>query len=318
MGAVRADRLLQLLLLLQARGRMTAGELAERLEVSVRTVQRDMDALSAAGVPVYASRGGEGGWQLVDGFRTDLTGLTPSEALAVAIARPSTVLRDLGVDDADVGMLKVMAALPVLAQQAAEHARQRVHVDLEPWPGRADGDRELLRTLWRATTTDAVTRITYGVGQPAFAVEPLGLVAKGAVWYVVAARHRSGELRTYRVARIGSIDVTDEHFDRPVDFDLAAHWQRACDALPHTWSTLVVTLRVTAAGLQRLRWASGAPLDIGRRVDDTWVRVRVDLESVDEATAVVLGLGADGVVERPAALRTAVRRAADALVANHR
>ena len=313
---MRADRLLQILLILQAHGRTTAGQLAERLEVSVRTIQRDMDALSAAGVPVFAMRGGEGGWALVDGFRTTLTGLTPSEALAVAIARPRSVLRDLGLDDGgEVGMLKVMAALPALAQQAAEHARQRVHVDLEPWAGPSGSDRDILRALWQATTTDTIARIRYGASKTQFDIEPFGLVAKGAVWYLIAKR--TDALRTYRAARVARVELTEEHFDRPADFDLAEHWTQVCIDLPKTYARYEVSLRVTHDGLQRLRWTSGAPVSARPTSNDGWTPVRVNLESIDEATPVVLGLGGDVIVDTPAALRTAVRRAATRLLSRN-
>lgn len=193
-GAIRADRLLRILLLLQTRGRMTAGELAGTLEVSVRTVQRDMESLSAAGVPVYALRGGQGGWALVEGFRTTLTGLTPAEAMAVAVGRPESVLKDLGIaGGGDAGLLKVVAALPELSQQLAEHARQRVHVDLEPWGGQAEKVRAVLGALYQATATDQVAEVRYGSSDP-FEIQPLGLVAKGLVWYLVALR--GGKLRT--------------------------------------------------------------------------------------------------------------------------
>lgn len=311
---VRADRLLRILLLLQTRGRLTAGELAAELEVSVRTVQRDMDALSGAGVPVYAVRGGDGGWQLIDGFKSDLTGLTPAEALAVAVSRPDTVLRDLGLDDgAELGMLKVLAALPALSQQAAEHARQRVHVDLEPWDGSPAPNAEVLRDLYRATSTDAVIGMRYGTRRERFDVEPLGLVAKGMVWYLVA--RRGSELRTYRTTRIRDVVVRDAHFERPPDFDLADHWRAACRRLARTYPTYDVTLRVTDAGLRRLRWTSGTPI-AAEETSDGWHRVTADLENEEEATAAVLSLGADVIVESPTSLRAAVAEQARTLVAN--
>lgn len=315
---VRADRLLQILLLLQTRGRMTAGELAERLEVSARTIQRDMDSLSAAGVPVFALRGGDGGWQLVEGFRTTLTGLTPQEALAVAVGRPDTVLRDLGIDGgSELGMLKVLASLPELAQQSADHARQRVHVDLDSWREQPEGARELLRTLYRAVAIDAVTRIRYGASTSAFEVHPLGLVTKGLVWYLVATRR--GEMRTYRVSRIADVTVTGETFARPADFDLVTHWQDVCRQVLDTFPSFVATLRTTEGGLRRLQWSGGRVVDVvATRRPDGALRVRVDLENEDEAMRAVLALGADVVVERPRRLAQRVAEQARALLDNQR
>ncbi|MEN3271776.1 MAG: hypothetical protein V7636_537, partial [Actinomycetota bacterium] len=302
---VRADRLLRILLLLQTRGRATAADLAAALEVSVRTVQRDMDALSGAGVPVYAERGSGGGWRLVDGFRTSLTGLTPDEALAVAVGRPDRVLRDLGLHGSgEQAMLKVLAAVPALAHEAAQHAAQRVHVDLEPWARDTSEDRGTLRALYQAAATDTVVRLRYGTNRQTVDAEPLGLVVKGMVWYLVAGTRRG--MRTYRVARIRDVELTDEHLVRPESFDLAQHWRAVCDELVTTFAEYIVTLRVTIQGLQRLRWSSGHPLHLVDPDGDGWTVVRVNLESPEDALHVVLGLGAAARVVRPAALGRAV------------
>ena len=310
---MRADRLLRILLLLQTRGRMTAGDLATSLEVSVRTVQRDMDALSAAGVPVYAERGGTGGWQLVDGFRTTLTGLTPAEALAIAVGRSDSVLRDLGVDSSEAGLLKVLASMPELAQQAAEHARQRVHVDLEPWGAASDSAAPpILRTLYAAISNDVAIRIDYG-GSGTFEIAPLGLVAKGLAWYLVA--RRTSDYRTYRVSRIREIEMTTNPISRPAGFDLASHWRSVSTDVVQTFPSFRVTLRLDGAALVRLRWAARY-LDVVA-ADDGMHRVRVDLETESEALSAVLSLGESVVVERPKALRAAVGAAAAALARSH-
>lgn len=298
---MRADRLLRILLLLQTRGRMTAGELAASLEVSIRTVQRDMDALSSAGVPVYAERGGTGGWQLVDGFRTTLTGLTPGEALAIAVGRSDSVLRDLGVDSTEAGLLKVLASMPELAQQAAEHARQRVHVDLEPWDAAPGAASPMLRTLYAAISNDVAVRLSYG-GSDSFEVAPLGLVAKGLAWYLVAKG--GADYRTYRVSRIREVEPTTKPVARPAGFDLASHWRTVTSNLVRTLPSYRATLLVDDAALARLRWVT-RELQI-ESTDDSTHRVRVDLETESEAVGVVLSLGSGVVVERPKTLRTAV------------
>jgi predicted DNA-binding transcriptional regulator YafY len=295
---MRAGRLLEILLLLQVRGRMTAGQLAERLEVSARTIQRDMDALSAAGVPVYAQRGGDGGWQLAAGFRSDLTGLTPSEVLAVVVGRPEGVLEGLGLDDpGDAALLKIIAATPELARHAAEHARQRLHVDLLPWDDR--GDSAVLPALREAAAHDRIVRITYGGRETAFPVAPLGLVCKGVVWYLVALR--GTEHRTYRVSRIHDVELTDETFDRPAGFDLPSHWREVRTNVRQTFPSFPVRLRVELADAD----------------DAGWQRADADLETEHEAVSVVLSLGGDAIVDRPSSLRRAVAREATAAAANN-
>jgi predicted DNA-binding transcriptional regulator YafY len=300
---VRADRLLRLMLLLQARGRVTAAELARKLEVSVRTVQRDLESLSASGIPVYSVRGGQGGWALVEGFRTDLTGLTPDEAVAVAVAGPDSVARDLGMEQGSTsGWLKVLAALPSLGQQVAQHARERIHVDLLPWGGQPEEVRAILARLYQAASGDTITVIRYGAGDEPFEIAPLGLVAKGLAWYLVALR--GNDIRTYRVPRIAGVQVTDRRFDRPAGFRLAEHWNLVCERLIETFPTYVVELRTTETGLQRLRWSGTRILRSRHRAGK--VDVTVDLETAEEARSAILSLGGDTVVIQPAALAASI------------
>jgi predicted DNA-binding transcriptional regulator YafY len=300
---VRADRLLRLMLLLQTHGRLTAAELARNLEVAVRTVQRDLESLSASGIPVYSVRGGQGGWALLEGFRTDLTGLTPDEAVAVAVAGPDSVAQDLGMEQGSTsGWLKVLAALPSLGQQVARHARERIHVDLLPWGGQPEEVRAILARLYQAADGDAITLIRYGDSDEPFEIAPLGLVAKGLVWYLVAVR--GTDMRTYRVPRIADVQVTDRRFDRPADFRLAEHWNLVCERLIETFPTYVVRLRTTEIGLHRLRWSGARILRSRHRAGR--VDVTVDLETVEEARAAILSLGADAVVIHPVELATSI------------
>jgi predicted DNA-binding transcriptional regulator YafY len=300
---VRADRLLQIMLLLQARGRVTAGELAERLEVSVRTIQRDMDALSSAGLPVYALRGAQGGWAVVEGFRTTLTGLTPSDALAVAVGRADTVLSDLGLGGSEGALGKVLAAAPPLAREIAEHARQRIHVDLEPWTGGGQ-QSEQLRALHAAADADRVVSLRYGTDDRVRRLEPLGLVLKGNVWYLVAA---AGErVGTYRVSRASDITVTDDTFERPEGFDLSSYWKRSRRDFVQNFSSYPVRLRARGFSLARLSWHGAKPVVRKPAGGDGWVEVDVELENIDEAAAAVGASAPDVVVVRPVALRRRV------------
>src|SRR5215472_402778 len=223
---MRADRLLSILLLLQTHQRLTGRDLAKRLEVSERTIHRDMEALGMAGVPVVAERGTGGGWSLLEGYRTNLTGLTGTEMQALLLAKPSRLLADLGLRQAaDAALLKLLAAMPAITRHAAEYARQRLHVDGAGWHEAAEAVPYLL-PIQEAIWQERKLRLTYQRGDGTTVerlTDPLGLVAKSGVWYLVAAV--DGELRSYRVSRVQSAQATEESFARPPTFDLAAYWQ---------------------------------------------------------------------------------------------
>ena len=231
---MRASRLVQLLLLLQTRGRLTAPELAAELEVSVRTIYRDLEALSAAGVPVYCETGRNGGARLVDGYRTRLTGLTTDEADALLLAGVPGPAADLGLGTVlAAAQLKVLAALPPELRSRATRVQQRFHLDAPGWFHRDDR---------------AVERI----------VAPLGLVLKAGVWYVVAAADGADDPaspRTYRAARIVSVEVLDEGFERPDGFDLAAHWTSAAAEFAARMYPESARIRVRSDALFELRMA---------------------------------------------------------------
>src|ERR1051325_7154818 len=223
---MRADRLLSIMLLLQIYRRLTAGELARRLEVSERTIHRDMEALSTAGVPVVAERGAGGGWALVDGYRTNLTGLNGEEIQSLFAATPSRLLSDLSLDKAaDAAHVKLLAALPESSRSLAEYARERIHVDSAGWGG-AEERAPHLRTIQEAVWQGRRLFIAYARGcespDAELEVDPLGLVAKGGVWYMVAAV--GGDARSYRVSRVRAARLSEEAAARPEGFDLAAFW----------------------------------------------------------------------------------------------
>jgi len=241
---VRADRLISTLLLLQVHGRLTARALAERLEISERTVLRDMEALSAAGVPVVADRGPGGGWRLIDGYQTKLNGLTAGEIQALCFAHPPQLLAGLGLGPAaEAAWLKLQSALPAASQQQAERARRSILIDPRGW-------REsqsiaslpvLLDALWRARRVCFVYES--GLGKPGERiVDPLGLVARGSVWYLVASK--AGELRTYRVSRIRDAAIDDHASVVPESFDLASYWEASTvefrERLPRYYATFLV------------------------------------------------------------------------------
>ncbi len=244
---MRGDRLLSLLLLLQAHGRMSARRLADRLEVSERTVYRDLDALSSAGVPVYAELGRNGGAVLMEDFRTDLTGLTEDEARALFTAIGPQLVDDLGLGPRlEAALRKLMAALPEAQRPGAERARGRVLVDASGWSRPADPVPHLA-TIQEAAWNDQTLIIGYrrGDGQAvAREVSPLGLVAKAGVWYLVG--EVEGERRVYRISRVESVTPTGRGFARPAGFDLAAAWSASREQFESRGEPYPVRVRVSA------------------------------------------------------------------------
>jgi predicted DNA-binding transcriptional regulator YafY len=314
---VRASRLLSVLLLLQNRGRLTARELADELEVSIRTIYRDMDALSASGVPVYADRGPDGGYSLLEGYRTHLTGMTAEEADALALSGMPDAAAELGLGRVlAAAQLKVQAALPGELSDRAGRIAERFHLDAPGWFREADHvptltgvadavwNQRLLRVRYRRWAT--------GGREPEVEreLEPLGLVLKAGTWYLVATPSgEEGEPRTYRVARILELETLDVRFDRPDGFDLWKYWhqrtQELTDALyqaeaevrfsPRALELAPVLLRPhTARALVEGRW----PAD-----EQGWVRAVIPIESLAHARSELLALGAEVEVLGPPALR---------------
>ena len=308
---MRAERLLRIVFLLQSRGKVTASEVAEELEVSVRTVQRDMEALSGAGIPVYAMRGGDGGWALHHAYRTSLTGLTASDVLSIVVGRPPRLLKDLGLDDPGEGpVLKLMQSISASAKEQAEHARQRIHVDLGGWDG---STHPTLPLLQQAVWDDRLIRIRYRASRSSFPVAPLGLVAKGGSWYLVGLWKE--QFRTYNVTRIHDIEITKERFERPDDFDLPAHWERAQTEFTQGFDSYIVKLRLRGDALIRVQWTYAVTKELSEPDADGWVDAKLDLRDLDNALPTVRALGSQLVVMGPAELRRRALAEAEAFVA---
>jgi predicted DNA-binding transcriptional regulator YafY len=318
---MRADRLLSMLMLLQVRRRMTARELAERLECSERTVYRDLDALSAAGVPMYAQRGAGGGCLLPDGYRTNLTGLNEPEVQALVLAAPARVLADLGLRQAgEAALLKLLAALPASAQRGAAEARGRIHVDAAGWTRPEEAALHLpslLDAIWQERKVRLCYRRSEGAEPFERVVDPLGLVAKGSVWYLVAGVE--GDVRTYRVSRVVEAVVSDEPAARPEGFDLAAHWGASSEQFVRNIPQFRATLRVRSELLGRLRgfWRY-ARIEHEDEPVDGWARLEVSFDGdLEAAFRDVLPFAPDVVVLEPTELRARVLEAARELAALH-
>ncbi|NPU15211.1 YafY family transcriptional regulator [Bradyrhizobium sp. 83002] len=249
---MRASRLLSILTTLQAKGQVTAPELADACEVSVRTIYRDIDALSAAGIPVYAERGAEGGFRLLDGYRVRLNGLSPAETDALFMAGLPGPAAALGLDGAmSAAQSKLVAALPPSHRANAGRMQARFHLDAPGWFGEAE-EPVHLRAIADALLADRQIDIRYQTwrAEKRRRVAPLGLVLKGGSWYLAGGVERS--VRTYRVARILDCAVSTESFARPADFDLAAYWRAATERLEAEMHPNAATVRLSPRGVKLL------------------------------------------------------------------
>ncbi|WLW51022.1 helix-turn-helix transcriptional regulator [Streptomyces sp. YU58] len=299
---MKAGRLVSILLLLQTRGRMTAADLAEELEVSVRTVYRDVEALSAAGVPLYGDAGHAGGYRLLDGYRTRLTGLTAGEAEALFLAGAPGPAAELGLGSVlAAAQLKVRAALPPELRAHADRISGRFHLDAPGWYADAD-DVPHLPAVADAVWNGRVLHVRYRRWREPTDVErrlePYGLVLKAGRWYDVAGPGP----RTFRVDQILELTASDEEFTRPDDFDLAAHWtayQRDFHARLHRGVALVRL----APGTAPPRGAVGEGRD-----ERGWTLARVPVESVEHAHGEFLRLGTRVEVLHPPELRERIAR----------
>ena len=310
---MQASRLLSILLLLQARGRMTAQALADEFEISIRTVYRDIDQLSAAGVPVYADRGRTGGFQLLDGYRTRLTGLTPAEAETLFLSGLPGPAADLGLGDAmAVAQLKLLAALPSERQEGAGRIAARFHLDPIAWFRSAERT-DILPALADAVWNARRIRIRYEswIDVVDRELEPLGLALKAGVWYLVA--RSGGKPRTYRVSAIQTLELSGEGFTRPEDFDLPAYWAQWAKDFEARLFRGQASLRLSPAGLKQLvRLTPGVgemAARTARACDDAgWTCVEIPIESIENAAGDMLKLGAEVEVLAPPELRQRMAR----------
>jgi predicted DNA-binding transcriptional regulator YafY len=315
---VRASRLVSVLLLLQARGQLTAAELAAELEVSERTIHRDVEALSASGVPIYAERGTHGGMRLVDGYRTRLTGMTAEEAEALFLAGMPGPAAELGLGTVvAAAQLKVLASLPPELQARASRLVERFHLDAGEW-FRASQPVPHLAALSDAVWNARRIAIEYdrGEGPSRRVLEPLGLVLKAGIWYVVA--NVGDQVRTYRVSRVVSAEPGDEPFERPAGFDLATYWAESTEAYERDVPRIDVVVRVRPDRLDRLRAAVGyATVNAAEYLiepdPEGWLRLRLWLDYPEDAAGVLLSAGRWVEVLAPPEVRARVASTARAI-----
>jgi predicted DNA-binding transcriptional regulator YafY len=319
---MRASRLVNVLLLLQTRGGLTAFELARELEVSMRTIYRDVEALSAAGVPIYADRGPHGGIRLVEGYRTRLTGLTDEEAKALFLSGMPGPAAQLGFGTVVVAArLKILAALPPELRARATRISERFHLDAPGW-FQVPEEVPHLEALAEAVWEDRRVAVEYQREDRVVArvLEPLGLVLKAGTWYVVA-RH-DGQERTYRVSRFVSAQLLPERFERPADFDVAGFWAESIAAYERELPRIEVTLRLRREALPRLAEVVGrrhADLAISSATEeeDGSLRLTLTYEDLEQASGPMLRLGGHAQVIEPEELRARVLDAARGIVRDH-
>ena len=316
---MRASRLVSMLLLLQARGRMTAEALAAELEVSVRTIYRDVEALHSAGVPLHGEPGHDGGYQLLDGYRTRLTGLTSDEATALTLAALPEAAAQLGLGPAAAGAaVKIRASLAEGLRERAAHLEQRVHLDVHDWyadPAETPFLAEVADAVWRQRRLQVRYRRWREPREGDHTLDPFGLVLKAGHWYLVARSHGGSggadrvRPRTYRVANLLQVRVLEESFDRPADFDLVVHWRDALADLDRRRYAELATVRLSPRARERLLdlMEPGAALAVTRSAgqpdEQGWVVASFPIESLEHAQSELLRFGADIEVLAPPALR---------------
>ncbi|HEY6374122.1 MAG TPA: WYL domain-containing protein [Edaphobacter sp.] len=313
---MRSDRLLSALLLLQAHGRLTGRELAERLEVSARTVHRDMESLSASGVPVYALRGAQGGWQLDETWRTQVPSLSEPELRALLMAQPRVIGNTHLEAAAERALEKLMAALPTSLRTSAASIRQRLYVDPTGWRGPTE-DLSALPIVQDALSLDRKLAFHYnqpGRQQIERTVDPLGLIAKGNNWYLFADTPQG--FRTYTVARIEKPRLLDQPSHRPAHFDLPTAWKASTERYqterPAYYATLSIEPR-TAEWISIWRTTTPAPHPQTALPKD-WKTLRIEFDHEGEAAFFALGLGIRAIVVEPEALRTHIAADIAALI----
>ncbi len=326
-----------MLLLLQSRGRLNAQQLADELDVSVRTVYRDMESLGAAGVPIYADRGPAGGYQLIGGYRTRLTGLSGDEADALFLAGMPGAAAELGLGATLASaQLKLLAALPHELRSSAMRIRERFYLDAPAWFHDAD-QAPHLATVAAAVWNQRVMRARYlragRAGERSRTLEPLGVVLKAGAWYVVARARPTAsaanadaidadparQVRVYRVARILDLETLNERFERPAGFDLTGYWQQWSEEFEARMYHGEATVRFSPRARELLAFYLGPT--VARAVaattsppdQDGWTQATIPIESIQHATGELLRLGTEVEVVAPPELRERLAETVSAL-----
>lgn len=313
---MRADRLLSIILLLQKHHRLTAKELSTRLGVTERTIYRDIEALSMAGVPVYTQTGPDGGCFLEESYRSQVNWFTDAELQTLLYTGSAIPLAELGMKDAmDNASLKLFALLSKSRQQESEKMRQRIHFDASDWYGTNNEALPILPLLKDAIWRDVLIDINYenweGKQKP-YTLAPYSLVYKAYKWYLVAYNAVKDTMQTYRISRISTVALTSTVFDRDTDFDIANYWQKTSEKFIQRVPSYPVTLRVKPSAMTYFK-----TMFVGRykmlEKSPNWLTVTVKFTVFEEARTSILGLGTEVEVIDPQALHNAVLEQAKAI-----
>lgn len=311
---MKASRLLSILMILQARKHRTADQLAEELEVSVRTIHRDVDELSAAGVPIYAERGRQGGFRLLDGYQTRLTGLDADEASALMLSGIGTALDDLGLKDAlSQTERKLMAALPEPTRTKAAMVADRFHLDPLGWY-RQKEVTPFVTQIANAVWADQRILISYDSwkGRVRRDLDPIAIVLKAGVWYLIG---RAKTIRVYRVANIKDLKLLGGKFNRPTGFNVGGFWSDWTQEFETRVRSDRARIRVTSRGMKLLTNMGLNPIEITRvKGQSDMSDVELAVEEETSAVREILSLGAEVEVIEPATLRKAVQSEISKLV----
>jgi predicted DNA-binding transcriptional regulator YafY len=319
---MRASRLINILTTLQAKGLVTAEALADENDVSVRTIYRDIDALSLSGIPVYSERGSDGGYRLLDGYRVRLNGLTPAEAEAMFLSGIPGAAADLGLGSLMAGaQKKLTAALPEDLRESARRMQQKFHLDAPAWL--AEGEQPVyLQAIADAVWNSKQIRMRYRSwkAEKNRVAEPLGIVMKGGAWYLVARVDETP--RTYRISRVLDLIVTEERFEWPKDFNLAAYWTENTRRLELELYPNWAVIRLSAWGLKEIEHMAPpyvrAHLEfIGEPDERGWRTVRLPVAHERMAVSEMLKLATEVEVLEPPKLREAMRATIDALASRY-
>ena len=303
---MKSDRLLSALMLLQAHGRLSSREIAERLEISQRTAHRDMEALCIAGIPVIAHRGAQGGWELQKGWRTKVPGLDDAELQGLLMVQPSALGDRKLTAAAQRAFDKLMASLPASMRTQADSIRARLHIDPTGWRPIAD-DVSVLPIVQSALARNHKLTFLYTRSDGNTAsrtVDPLGIVCKQTVWYLIA--QTSAGMRTYRVSRMRDVVVLALQFERPAKFNLAAYWKQTTAKLRQQSQTVSITIALSPEGVLTInRWCPMTALPnhpAQSSLQKDWRAFEVEFESYQQARFVILGLGPRAIPLAPNAL----------------
>ncbi|ARI78989.1 helix-turn-helix transcriptional regulator [Halobacillus mangrovi] len=300
---MKAERMIKILILLQYGETLSTPELANELEVSERTIHRDMESLSAAGIPVYSQRGKAGGWRLIDDWKQKLSWLKEKELQSLFLPPAEKILTDLDIDISSKEVKnKLLLSLPEHSRQQARSLWERIYVDMGTWKNTQTDITAAMETLQDVVMNEQKAKILYKKAngdEKESIIQPLGLVAKASTWYVVAM-NENGDYRSYKVARIKQISKEEDYFERPADFDLASYWKNSKKTFAETLPNFSVEVKVSTSAYKRIMFTGRFVTKTSEKgTEDGWAYVELTFQTEEEAVNFILGFGNQILVVSP-------------------